>query len=99
VSWHRVHGVLCAAALAALAAPAAAADPPPARPRAAARPPKAAGPAAPKVLRLEELKVEGRIHKPQAMFLLPRANLNPGDLDRTEPLLPKVTKAVDREPF
>jgi hypothetical protein len=45
------------------------------------------------------VKVEGRIHKPQAMFLLPRANLNPGELDRTEPLLPKVTKAVDREPF
>ena len=52
-----------------------------------------------KILRLEELKVEGRIHKPQAMFLMPRANLGYGDLDRTEPLLPKVTRAVEKAPF
>jgi hypothetical protein len=52
-----------------------------------------------KILRLEEMKVEGRIQKPQAMFLMPRATLNPGDLDRSEPLLPKVTRAVEKEPF
>jgi hypothetical protein len=52
-----------------------------------------------RVLRLEELKVEGRIHKPQAMFLMPRANLSYAELDRAEPLLPKVTKAVEKEPF
>ena len=52
-----------------------------------------------KILRLEEMKVEGRIQKPQAMFLMPRANLNYGDLDRIEPLLPKVTRAVEKEPF
>jgi hypothetical protein len=52
-----------------------------------------------KVLRLEEMKVEGRIQKPQAMFLMPRANLNYGDLDRSEPLLPKVKAAVEKEPF
>jgi hypothetical protein len=52
-----------------------------------------------KVLRLEELKVEGRIQKPQAMFLMPRANLNYGDLERSEPLLPKVVQAVEKEPF
>ena len=52
-----------------------------------------------KVLRLEEMKVEGRIHKPQAMFLMPRANLNYGDLERSEPALPKVVKAVENEPF
>lgn len=52
-----------------------------------------------KILRLEEMKVEGRIQKPQAMFLMPRANLNYGELDRTEPFLPKVTKAVEKEPF
>lgn len=51
------------------------------------------------ILRLEEMKVEGRIQKPQAMFLMPRAALNYGDLDRSEPLLPKVTKAVEKEPF
>jgi hypothetical protein len=52
-----------------------------------------------KILRLEEMKVEGRIQKPQAMFLMPRANLNYGELDRTEPLLPKVTRAVEKDPF
>ena len=52
-----------------------------------------------KILRLEEMKVEGRIQKPQAMFLMPRANLNYGDLDRVEPLLPKVTRAVEKDPF
>jgi hypothetical protein len=52
-----------------------------------------------KILRLEEMKVEGRIQKPQAMFLMPRANLNYGDLDRSEPLMPKVTRAVEKDPF
>lgn len=58
---------------------------------------KAAAPR--KILRLEEMKVEGRIQKPQAMFLMPRANLNYGELDRSEPLLPKVTRAVEKDPF
>lgn len=52
-----------------------------------------------KILRLEELKVEGRIQKPQAMFLMPRANLSYGDLDRSEPFLPKVKGAVEKQPF
>ncbi len=52
-----------------------------------------------KILKLEELKVEGRIRKPQAMFLMPRANLSYDELDRFDPLLPKVTGAVKREPF
>ncbi len=52
-----------------------------------------------KILRLEEMKVEGRIQKPQAMFLMPRATLTCGDLDRSEPFLPKVTKAVEKDPF
>jgi hypothetical protein len=52
-----------------------------------------------KILRLEEMKVEGRIQKPQAMFLMPRANLNYGELERTESFLPKVTQAVQKAPF
>ena len=69
----------------------------PARPQSAADKKKAATPR--KILRLEEMKVEGRIQKPQAMFLMPRASMSYGDLDRTEPFLPKVTKAVEKEPF
>ena len=52
-----------------------------------------------RVLRLEELKVEGRIQKPQAMFLMPRANLNYVDLDRGESFVPRVGEALEREPF
>jgi hypothetical protein len=52
-----------------------------------------------KILRLEEMKVEGRIQKPQAMFLMPRANLNYGELDRWEPVLPKAVQAVQKAPF
>jgi hypothetical protein len=52
-----------------------------------------------KILRLEEMKVEGRIQKPQAMFLMPRANLNSGELDRSEPFLSKVVQATQKAPF
>ena len=69
----------------------------PARPQSAADKKKAATPR--KILRLEEMKVEGRIQKPQAMFLMPRATLNYGDLDRQEPFLPKVKRAVEKDPF
>ncbi len=62
-------------------------------------PKKAARPDHAKVLRLEELKVEGRIQKPQAMFLMPRANLNVGNVEASEPFLPKVVEALDRAPF
>ena len=69
----------------------------PAHAQSAADKKKAAAPR--KILRLEEMKVEGRIQKPQAMFLMPRATLNYGDLDRTEPFLPKVKRAVEKDPF
>lgn len=52
-----------------------------------------------KVVRVEELKVEGRIQKPQAMFLMPRANLNFDDLDKGESFLPKVTEPLQDQPF
>jgi hypothetical protein len=77
-----------------LAAPARAAAPPA---EAAATRNKRAAPT--KIMRLEELKVEGRIQKPQAMFLMPRANLNIGELDRSESFLPKVSRAVTKSPF
>ncbi len=58
-----------------------------------------AGTQSKKVLRLEELKVEGHIQKPQAMFLMPRANLNYGDLDKGESFLPKVAEPLQKPPF
>ncbi|HET9594245.1 MAG TPA: hypothetical protein VFP65_01625 [Anaeromyxobacteraceae bacterium] len=84
---------LAAALALALAAPALAAEPPaaPAKDAAKARPRR--------VLKLEEMKVEGRIQKPQAMFLMPRARLDLSDLDRGESFLPLVAKAVEKDPF
>lgn len=53
----------------------------------------------PKVIRLEELKIEGRIQKPQAFYLLQRSNLNFDDLSRDERFLHKVVESVEKAPF
>ena len=52
-----------------------------------------------KVLRLEEMRVEGRVQKPQALFLMPRANVNSGEQDRSESFLSKTKDAVGKDPF
>jgi len=64
-----------------------------------ARPAGSRKPEARKVLRLEEMRVEGRVQKPQALFLMPRAGVNSGEQDRTESFLPKAKDALDRDPF
>ena len=51
------------------------------------------------MLRLEEMRVEGRVQKPQALFLMPRASVNSGEQDRTESFLPKAKQALDEDPF
>ncbi len=50
-------------------------------------------------IRLEEIRVEGRIQKPQAFYILPRSNLDYEALDRTRSFLPKIEESVEREPF
>ena len=52
-----------------------------------------------KVLRLEALTVEGRIQKPEAMYILQRSQLNFEELNRAESFLPKVEKSVEADPF
>lgn len=52
-----------------------------------------------KVIRLEEITVEGRIQKPQAFYILPRSNLDYEALERSETFLPKIEEAVKNEPF
>lgn len=52
-----------------------------------------------RVIRLEELQIEGRIQKPQAFYLLQRSNLNFDDLNREESFLDKVVEAVEKPPF
>lgn len=52
-----------------------------------------------KVIRLEDIVIEGRIQKPQAFYIIQRSNLNFEGLELKESLLPKIVKAVDGEPF
>ena len=56
-------------------------------------------PAQRKVLRLEEMRVEGRVQKPQALFLMPRAGVSSGEQDRNESFLPKTKDALAKDPF
>ena len=51
------------------------------------------------VIKLDVIKVEGRIQKPQAFYILQRSQLNFEELNRTDSFLPKVVKSVDQEPF
>jgi hypothetical protein len=52
-----------------------------------------------KVVRLEEMRVEGRIQKPQALMLMPRASVASGDVERTESFLSEVKDATRQDPF
>jgi hypothetical protein len=52
-----------------------------------------------KVIRLDEITVEGRIQKPQAFYILPRSNLNFDELNRAESFLHKVEKSLEKETF
>jgi hypothetical protein len=51
------------------------------------------------VIRLEAIKVEGRIQKPQAFYILQRSTLNFENLELKQSFIPKVLKSIDKEPF
>jgi hypothetical protein len=52
-----------------------------------------------KVIRLEAIKVEGRIQKPQAFYILQRSNLNFEALELEQSFIPKIVKSVEDQPF
>ncbi len=52
-----------------------------------------------KVIRLEAIKVEGRIQKPQAFYILQRSSLNFEEIDVKRSFLPKVLKSIELSPF
>jgi hypothetical protein len=52
-----------------------------------------------KVIRLEAIKVEGRIQKPQAFYILQRSNLNFEGLELKQSFIPKIIQSVEKEPF
>lgn len=52
-----------------------------------------------KVIRLEAIKVEGRIQKPQAFYILQRSNLNFESLELKQSFIPKIIESVEKDPF
>mgnify|MGYP000650908802 CR=1 FL=1 len=52
-----------------------------------------------KVIRLEAIKVEGRIQKPQAFYILQRSTLNYQGLELKQSFIPKILKSVNDKPF
>jgi len=52
-----------------------------------------------KVIRLEAIKVEGRIQKPQAFYILQRSNLNFEGLELKQSFIPKILESVEQQPF
>ncbi len=52
-----------------------------------------------RVIRLDAITVEGRIQKPQAIYILQRSILNFAELERTESFLPKIVQSVDKDCF
>ena len=48
---------------------------------------------------LEAIKIEGRIQKPQAFYILQRSNLNFEGLELKQSFIPKIIKSVEEAPF
>jgi len=51
------------------------------------------------VIRIAETRIEGRIQKPQAFYILQRSNLNFEGLELKNSFVPKIIKSVDKAPF
>ena len=79
-----------------LAAPALAEAPAAATPAARRAP---AAPAKKRVLKLDEVTVEGRIQKPQAFFILQRSALDFAGLEKKESFLSRIQKSCEKDPF
>ena len=54
---------------------------------------------APKIIQLEEIKIEGRVQKPNAFYILNRSNIGYEVMDLRTSFVNKVVTSVDREPF
>ncbi len=52
-----------------------------------------------KVVRLDEITLEGRIQKPQAFYILQRSNLSYENSPKVESFLDKIPETVKKEPF
>lgn len=52
-----------------------------------------------RLIRIEELRIEGTIQKPQAFYILQRSNLNFEGLELKNSFLPKIIRSVEKAPF
>lgn len=52
-----------------------------------------------RVIQIAETRIEGRIQKPQAFYILQRSNLNFEGLELKNSFVPKIIKSVDKAPF
>jgi hypothetical protein len=54
---------------------------------------------APKVIQLEEIKIEGRVQKPNAFYILNRSNIGYEVMELRTSFVSEVIRSVRREPF
>ena len=54
---------------------------------------------APKVIQLEEIKIEGRVQKPNAFYILNRSNIGYEVMELRTTFLEQVVRSVRAEPF
>ncbi|MBI2895723.1 MAG: hypothetical protein HYY06_19355 [Deltaproteobacteria bacterium] len=52
-----------------------------------------------RIIRLEEITIEGRIQKPNAFFVLQRSNLGFAVLDLRTSFVQEIVRSVGRDPF
>ena len=53
----------------------------------------------PRVIQLDEIRIEGRVQKPNAFYILNRSNLGYEVLDLRTSFLREVIRSVQHEPF
>jgi hypothetical protein len=52
-----------------------------------------------RVITLEAQKIEGRVQKPEAFYILQRSELNFKGLEPKKSFIPLILKSVEKEPF
>jgi hypothetical protein len=54
---------------------------------------------APKVIELEEIKIEGRVQKPNAFYILNRSNIGYEVMELRTSFVQEIVRSVRHEPF
>ena len=53
----------------------------------------------PRVIQLDEFKIEGRVQKPNAFYILNRSNIGYEVLDLRTSFLKDIVRSIQKEPF